>query len=295
MIVIHDEIRAEVRELWERGGLPKGTSTGWPSLDALYTVGLAQWTLITGTPHSGKSEFLDALMVNLAKREAWKFLIFSPENWPLALHHAKIIEKYIGKPFDPGPTPRLDEVELDEAEEWMSGKFYFAKPDRPDIMSILAEASKVASVATTWKLGVVVDPWNFLEHCRPQFVSETEYVSSVLSEVIRWVRETNAHLWLVAHPSKMLRNREGKLPVPTPHDVSGSAHFWNKSDNCLTIWRDQSDFRNQDVDVHVQKVRFKHMGHVGLATLKYDRVTGRYHEPLRALPSGKPYNEKAER
>ncbi len=289
MIVPHDQIRAEVRKLWDQGGLPKGSSTGWPSVDALYTIGLGQWTLITGTPHSGKSEWLDAVMVNLARREPWKFVIFSPENWPLALHHSKIIEKYIGKPFNPGPTPRLDEVELDEAEEWMSGKFYFAKPDKPDMISILYEASKYGCNGTTWRLGVVLDPWNHLEHYRPQGWSETEYVSDTLSKVIQWVREQNAHLWLVAHPTKMLKNRDGKLPIPTPHDVSGSAHFWNKADNCLTIWRDQSDYCKQDVDIHCQKVRFKHIGHVGLATLQYDRITGRYHEPLRAVRSpGRP-------
>jgi hypothetical protein len=32
------------------------------------------------------------------------------------------------------------------------------------------------------------------------------------------------------------------------------------------------------VQIHVQKVRFKHIGRVGLANLIYDRVTGRYHE-----------------
>jgi twinkle protein len=91
VIVSHAEIRDEVRELWKSGGLPKGTSTGWPKLDELYTVGLGQWTVVTGTPNSGKSEWVDALMVNLAMREEWRFFIYSPENWPLALHHSKIL------------------------------------------------------------------------------------------------------------------------------------------------------------------------------------------------------------
>jgi hypothetical protein len=128
------------------------------------------------------------------------------------------------------------------------------------------------------KCGIVIDPWNYLEHHRPQGMSMTEYVSMALSEIIEWVRERNCHLWLVAHPSKMQKNKDGKLPVPTPHDVSDSAHFWNKADNCITVWRDQSDYTKQDVDIHVQKVRFKHIGHIGVATLMYDRTTGRYHE-----------------
>jgi hypothetical protein len=35
---------------------------------------------------------------------------------------------------------------------------------------------------------------------------------------------------------------------------------------------------DQNVDIHVQKVRFKHVGRPGVVTLRYDRVTGRYHE-----------------
>ena len=285
MIVPHHLIQADVVDLYKAGGLPRGSSTGWPLVDRHYTVGLGQWTLVTGTPGAGKSEWLDALMVNLVKQEPWRFFIFSPENWPLAIHHAKILEKYIGRPFNPGPSKRMDEEELEAGEAWMQGKFIFGKFDRPNMLSIMSEAEDYVVSATaalggkpTWKTGVVVDPWNMLEHHRPNNLSETEYVSQVLSAVIDWVRRTQSHLWIIAHPAKIQRDRDGKYPVPTPRDVSGSAHFWNKADNCITIRRDQVE-DGQDVDLHIQKVRFKHIGRIGLVTLKYDRVTGRYMEP----------------
>ena len=289
MIVPHNEIRARVFELWRTGGLPKGDGTGWPSLDNLYTVGMSQWTLVTGVPNSGKSEFVDAMMVNLARRGDWKFWIYSPENWPLELHHAKILEKYTGKPFNPGPNARIDEDDLDAGEEWMKGKFMFCKPNKPDILDILDEAAGLTSTANQWKTGVVIDPWNQLEHYRPMGMSETEYVSQTLSHVIQRVREYGIHLWLVAHPAKMQKDRDGNYPIPTPRDVSGSAHFWNKADNCLTVHRVSHD--SQDVEVHVQKVRFKHIGRIGFTTLQYDRVTGKYSEK-REL-TAKNYREQA--
>lgn len=284
MIVDHDDMQPALKSLWESGGLPRGDYAGWTALSELYSVALGQWTVVTGLPGSGKSEWLDALMVNLAKHGKWKFVIYSPENWPLELHYSKVIEKYVGKPFNPGVTPRLDEGELDEALEWMRGKFYFAKPDKPSIVSILNEANKITEDRDMpfHKTGIVLDPWNYLEHHRPQGMSETEYVSQTLSEIINWVRERACHLWLVAHPSKLQRTKEGSLPVPTPHDISGSAHFWNKADNCISVARDQRDYTKQEVDIHVQKVRFKHIGRVGIATLLYDRVTGRYSEQPKA-------------
>lgn len=283
MIIPHDRIRESVEYLYKSGGLPRGQSTGWPSIDPLYTVGMNQWTLITGTPNSGKSEWLDALMVNLAKREEWRFFIYSPENQPFALHHAKILEKYIGKPFDPGPTARMDEEELDAGEEWMRGKFFFCKPDHPDIESVLVEGINSISspFSTTWKTGIILDPWNYLEHRRPANMSETEYVSEVLSNVIEHVRNYYVHMWLVAHPAKQQPRRDGTYAVPGPRDISGSAHFWNKSDNCITIWRNQQE-GGQEVEVHVQKVRHKFIGRIGTAKLMYDRVTGQYHEILRS-------------
>jgi twinkle protein len=71
-------LHLRVNALWE-AGLPPGEKTGWPSIDKLYTVAPGQLTIITGWPGSGKSEWLDALLVNLM-HQGWYTSIFSPEN-----------------------------------------------------------------------------------------------------------------------------------------------------------------------------------------------------------------------
>jgi hypothetical protein len=80
-------------------GLDTGVVTGWQSLDEYYKVKKGMVSIVTGIPQSGKSEFIDALIVNLAECHSWKFAIFSPENFPLSLHAIKIAEKHIGKQF----------------------------------------------------------------------------------------------------------------------------------------------------------------------------------------------------
>ena len=37
-------------------------------------------TIVTGVPNSGKSEWIDALLINLALREQWTFAMCSMEN-----------------------------------------------------------------------------------------------------------------------------------------------------------------------------------------------------------------------
>ena len=51
-------------------------------------------TIVTGLPNSGKSEWLDALAVNLAEKHQWKFALCSLEN-TLVEHARKLMEKHI--------------------------------------------------------------------------------------------------------------------------------------------------------------------------------------------------------
>ena len=106
--------------------------------------------------------------------------------------------------------------------------------------------------------------------------SETEYISDSLTKIRRFARTYAVHIWLVAHPTKLQKDTKGKYPVPTPYDVSGSAHWRNKADNCLTVWRDLSAPSSREVQIHVQKIRFKEVGQIGMATLIYERISGRY-------------------
>jgi twinkle protein len=272
---------------YKRHGLPKGCSTGWVSVDKHYRVAKSQWTLVTGMPQSGKSEWLDALMVNLAKQpwegKPWQFGIFSPENAPLALHVSKILEKLTGKPFEAGPTEPMTEEEIRKGMDWMDKRFGFFKVVDPTLDSILAHVAEFAMVGRiTRHTGVVIDPWNQVDHLRPSNMPETEYISQCLSRLIAFVREYDMHLWMVAHPRIMQRDKDGKRLVVTPYDVSGSAHWFNKADNCITIHRDLVE-QSQMVEVHVQKVRFKHVGHIGLVDLRYDRVTGCYSDVVRSV------------
>ena len=263
----------EGRRLYHSGGLPKGVSTGWPGIDEFYTVGLGQWTVVTGIPGSGKSEWLDALLVNLAERDDWFFAIYSPENYPTVGHMVKLVEKRVRKPFGAGPTERMTEEEYVEGAHWVAERFLWLDSDLKTPEMLIETALSYQTDGR--KLGVVLDPWNTLEHQRGG-MSETDYVSFVLTEVTKMARASNAHVWLVVHPAKMLRNKDGSRPVPGPYDISGSAHWYNKADNIITVHRDQTE--GQDVEIHVQKVRFKNLGRVGLATLKYDRIIGRYFE-----------------
>jgi twinkle protein len=125
--------------------------------------------------------------------------------------------------------------------------------------------------------GVIIDPWNELDHSRPSHLLETEYISQALSEIRRFARQHQVHVWLVAHPTKLFKDGNGQYPVPTAYDISGSAHWRNKADNILCIWRDVTA-HDHTVQVHVQKIRFREIGQIGKVELTFNSVTGGFHE-----------------
>lgn len=272
-----------------REGRARGHSTGWPALDELMTIAERRVSVVTGIPGSGKSEFIDALAVNLAQRCGWRFAFCSFEN-PPADHLSKLAEKYLGLPFWDGPRRRMTEAELRNAMEWLNDHFHLIRFDdeAPTIDAILDKAR--AAVMRHGVRGLIIDPYNEIEHRRPSNMSETEYVSQTLGRVRRFSENHGLHTWFVAHPRIMRREKaDGPLPVPTLYDISGSANWANKADIGLVVHR--LDPASDRVDIYIRKVRFKAEGKVGGVSLRWDRSTGRYSE----MSGGAPYIAKAYR
>jgi len=126
--------------------------------------------------------------------------------------------------------------------------------------------------------GLVIDPYNEIEHRRPANMTETEYVSQLLGKVKRCAQQHGVHVWFVAHPSKLQRENSGSRPVPTLYyDIAGSANWVNKADLGIVVHRDH-DKDPARTEIHIRKVRFKSVGKIGGMALRWDRATGRYAE-----------------
>jgi hypothetical protein len=273
------EFADRIMRLYE-SGMKGGVSTGKAALDWHYTVKLKQWTVITGQPSAGKSAFLDDLLYNLAMLHEWRFAITSAENQPLERHAAQLMALYAGEPFGKGDIPRMSVKTAERAMEWLDKHFVFVLPDEggSTVAGILERVHWVYGQQALQ--GVVIDPWNELEHRRPAGMSETEYVSQSLTRMRRFARSNDLHLWLVAHPTKLQKDPGTKnYPVPTLYDISGSAHFRNKADMGLSLWRDLTNEKSP-VQIHVQKVRYRECGRPGKCELYMDVVTGRYQETM---------------
>jgi len=277
----------EVRRIYVEGHV-SGARTGLPSVDDLFTVVPGQVSIVTGIPASGKSEFVDQLMVNLTREHDWRFGVCSFEN-PPEYHVIKLAEKVVGKPFSDGPKDRMNTAEMEDAFAWINDHFSFIVEDESQLSTIdsILERAKVALLRSGIK-GLVIDPYNYVEMNRRES-SETELISSMLSKVRGFARANDIHVWFVAHPAKMPRI-DGRTPIPTGYDISGSAAWFSKADLGVTVHKAE----DLSVEIHVWKCRFKWTGKQGVTALHYDLATGIYSEQTKWGPYGNGYENQAQ-
>lgn len=280
------ELTHDLLEVYKHG-LKRGDGTGWSNLDHVWSIAPGQLTVITGIPNHGKSAVMDALAMNLLSGKTvkpWKFLFISPEQEPSHLHLAELLERRIGKRFRDGTGVRMDEQEIGVAIGQLGQKVLMGSfEDTDNFAEVLVFVRDFAmNVGPGFQAGVVLDPWNRLEHRRPAHMSETEYVGEALSLMVSLARSCGVHIFVVAHPAKMYRDKaNGEVPIPSAYDIAGSANWANKADNILCVWRDMAEAANNGPNarvtrIMVQKCRWRHLGRVGMAELIFDPMTGRF-------------------
>lgn len=264
----------KLNDLYQKG-TGKGASTGYSSLDQIYTVAPSQLTVVTGYPSSGKSNWVDQIMVNLARTEDWKFAICSFENQP-EIHITRLMELFIGKRFFDGNN-RMSENEKNMAFKWVNEHFLFidSNGDEPSTLDSILSRAKVALMRIGIR-GLVIDPYNFIEMDKSD--TETQVISGMLTKVQRFIKAHGLHCWFVAHPSKV--SRQGvEQPRPDGMSISGSMAWWAKTDCGVTIHRGDGAV----VEVAVWKCRHRWVGTQGETTLLYNKQAGTYSENLDAF------------
>ena len=263
------DVEEELAVLFENG-LQKGAVLGMGELDDHLSLETGRLMIVTGIPGDGKSEFLDEVAVRLSLRYDWRCAWFSPENFPVTLHIPKLMEKLVGKTFRKSV---MSEVEYRSAMQYLSHNFFDILPEEGYRVDTILEKADMLVRRKGIRV-LILDPYNCLEHLIPTGQSETQYISEFLEKLRGFARRRQVLVILAAHPTKMKKDPvTGLYPVPTMYDISGSAAFFNKADFGLSIERN----RQQGVTrIHVQKVKFRHLGQPGVASFYYNTHNGRF-------------------
>lgn len=258
----------ELAEFFTQGVKP-GLNIDFSEIDKYITWETGRLAIVTGVPGCGKSEFVDFLVTKLNLLYSWKAAYFTPENYPLKYHYAKIFEKFVGKKFK---KDIVRDVDYDIAYEHIKDNFFWILNEEDlTIDSILNNAKFL--IKTKGVKVLVIDPYNKIDHQYDSHQTETQYVSRFLDKLILFGKLNNILIILIAHPRKMERGA-----IPSLYDISGSANFYNKTDYGFTVHRkfDERNLMTNEIEVHWQKIKFKHLGEQGVSELKYNYNNGRF-------------------
>lgn len=249
-------------------GWQKGVTIGHENFDRLCSFETKRLCIVTGIPGSGKSEFIDEITERLNVRYKWRFAYFSPENAPLAYHASKLIEKFTGKRFS---RKTLTDNEYKQVKEHLEQDFFFISPTDDFKLDNILDKAKFL-VRRKGIKALIIDPFNRLEN-EQGTRNETQYISELLDRLTNFAQRNDILIILMAHPTKQPKNKDGVIEAPTLYDISGSANFFNKADFGIVVHRNRID---NNVEVHIQKVKFRHLGECGTALFKYNLNNGRY-------------------
>lgn len=269
-----DDLAGDILDLYETG-LQPGVRPEWVSLCPYYTVKPGQVTVVTGIPHSGKSPFVNALALHCAVTYGWLVVWCSPEHMPYADLSARLLEQhYKLLSFTTGEM-KMTRADILNACMALKNRCYFLEPreENPTLQDVLDRCLLLLDKGLK---GLVIDPYGEFEHRIPDGMSETKYISGLLSTVRAFARKHEVHIWIVAHPTKIQKMDDGNYFPVKPYDISGSAAWFSKPDNILSIYRtvEQPDH----TQVLIQKIKFREVGHTGSVTLRHDARTGTFHD-----------------
>lgn len=270
------DFESELDSYFEHG-LPQGKTIGIPELDEKIRWMTGHYATVTGSPASGKSEFIDFICAKLNLIEKWKIGYYSPESAPLAVHFSKVFSKFSGFKF--GKKYNASESDRYTIQDYIKENYFWVSP--VDDISLDEILSKFEYLVKAKGCKVfVIDPFNRIETDQDYSFDKLLYIKKVLKKIISFVKKNDALLFLIAHPTKLQKNKDGKYPIASMYDISGSADFNNMTSYGISVRREQKDETLEFLShgqVAISKAKLNEtMGNTGIWDFRYNVNNGRY-------------------
>lgn len=239
-----------------------------------FKLRLGDFSVWTGTPGFGKTTFVNDLFCSIAQANdltiAWASFEQEPQR-----DHRRNLRSW----FCETPEWKLDADQLRAADRWIEERHVLMVPGEDDDATLEWLLDKMeASVVRYGASVIVLDPWNEIEHSRQRDESETEYIGRAIRKLKRFAKAFRVHVAVIAHPTKSVKDGDGKYKMPTLYDINGSANWYNKADLGVIVHREN----DMDTVVKIQKSRYHEIiGKPGEVNLHFCNDTRRFTETER--------------
>ena len=86
------------------------------------------------------------------------------------------------------------------------------------------------------------------------------YTMEYLTKIETFAKKYDVLVFIVAHPTKMYKNSDGKIEEPNMYNIKGGGEWYDASYHGLLIHR---DYERKNTKVKVLKVKFQNLGENG--------------------------------
>ena len=236
-------------------GFKPGFQIGLENFDDIFSTYTGQFITVTGIPSSGKSDFVDQMVVGYNKQYGWKTAFASPENAPIYLHAHKLMRKTWGDMPAPGD---IGGSKWKEVSNHVDENYYFIDMDKYSLESVLRKGAELVK-----RKGIkclVIDPFNKVRDVNAASDDVNRYTMDYLAKIEQFCKRYDVLTFIVAHPTKMYKGQDGKMEEPTMYNIKGGGEWYDASYHGLLVHR---DYEAKNTKVKVLKCKFQNLGQNG--------------------------------
>jgi len=226
-----------------------------PCLDGVFEPEEGMMCVVVGTPGAGKTRFSTHIVAELARKYGHSALVASPEMNPRVFGNT--LRQYMAAHKCTKAGKQIALLRNDQ-QMTVQAVLKYVEAEQPGIK---------------W---LVLDPYNQFETDDGKKSVERRQMED-LGAIGRFKDKTGIGVIIVAHPTKAVMGENGRVREPTAYDISGSAHFYNRSDliGCLT-----RHTKTNKVKFNVQKIRNQEASYVPSHVWMQLNIDGTYAECL---------------
>lgn len=246
-------------------------TTGFRELDDYgWRITTPAFMPIIGPYGSGKSVFLRQLLVNLWRHHKWPFLLTAFEEKVKPRYQRDLRRHFIGKPIE-----RWYDEDIARADIEISKACRFLFRKRGTVLNMERLIDRIAFSCRVYGTKVVaIDPVNELDHQVARGESKTDYMGRFIMALKQLADDYNLLMIVCAHPPKDgVEKRLQRNGLLTLNDGADTAHWGNKADIGLAVWRNLDG----PTLVHIDKLKdHESMGKPTLCEMFLDPALNRF-------------------
>ncbi len=248
------DIEDELKDFVKNGFKP-GFQIGLKNFDNIFSTYTGQFITVTGVPSSGKSDFVDQMVVGYNQLYGWKTAYASPENQPVYLHAHKLMRKHWQ---DMPSVSDMGGDKWNQVTEHVNDNYFFIDMDKYNLEAVLRKGAELVK-----RKGIkclVIDPFNKVRDVNAKSDDVNRYTMDYLQKIETFCKKYDVLTFIVAHPTKMYKGQDGKMEEPTMYNIKGGGEWYDASYHGLLVHR---DYEAKTTKVKVLKVKFQNLGENG--------------------------------